>query len=243
MWSAPLRWSPRWRATRRGHDLELSAGADETFDVDGLTPTTVTAVLSWRSGRPEPADDEQRRLLDRLVELGALVPEAPVRHGPVITTGGAAADRLAAELEGTPPPTSAVDCVLVVRTAEEWPDAPADRLHLGVDLSLHHHVVLGPLVIPGVSTCLRCLATRQRIRWGRSPVSAEPAITAHLPVVAHLVGIQLDLLAAGRSSLVNATIAWDLEQGTCDRQSVYKVPECAWCDHTQPGTVTLPGRP
>ena len=66
-------------------------------------------------------------------------------------------------------------------------------------------------------------------------------MTQRPAVVAELLAVHVRLALAGRSPLVNATIAWDLEQGSCDRQSVFKVPGCATCDRSRAtGRVTLP---
>ena len=62
-----------------------------------------------------------------------------------------------------------------------------------------------------------------RRRWGEPAVPTTPAVTRRAAAVADLLAIQVELVAAGTSPLVNATIAWDLEHGTCERQSVYKL--------------------
>ena len=179
------------------------------------------------------------RLLDRLVELGVVVPRtAPgpptvVADDPV--TAGALGDLLT---EG-----GAGGMLVLVRTGARWPEVPPGRLHLGVDLSLHHTVILGPLVIPGASACLACLDARVARRWSAPIVPPEPAVRRRLPAVAALLDVQLALVAARTSPLVNATVAWNLETGTTDRQSLYKLAGCPHCD-TGPGDgrVALPWR-
>jgi bacteriocin biosynthesis cyclodehydratase domain-containing protein len=239
----------------------LSAGADRRVAIDGVAAAQRAAVERWSTGAAvtagtpggdrgsdcdsdcggveEPGSRHQAvaRLLDRLVELGVVVPStAPgpptvVADDPV--TAGALGDLLT---EG-----GAAGMLVLVRTGARWPTVPPGRLHLGVDLSLHHTVVLGPLVIPGASACLACLDARVARRWSAPTVPAEPAVRRRLPVVAALLDIQLALVAAGTSPLVNATIAWNLETGTTDRQSLYKLAGCPHCD-TGPGDgrVALP---
>jgi hypothetical protein len=66
-------------------------------------------------------------------------------------------------------------------------------------------------------------------------------VQRYLAVAAALLRVHADLIARGASPLVNATIAWDLERGTTDRQSLYKQPGCARCDTDGAnGRVVLP---
>ncbi|MDD9369879.1 MAG: hypothetical protein PV358_07195 [Acidimicrobiales bacterium] len=177
------------------------------------------------------------RLLDRLVELGVVVPRAATAPPTVVADDAVTAGDLGDLLtEG-----GVGGMLVLVRTGARWPAVPPRRLHLGVDLSLHHTVVLGPLVIPGASACLACLDARVARRWSAPTVPPEPAVRRRLPVVAALLDVQLALVAAGTSPLVNATVAWNLETGTTDRQSLYKLAGCPLCD-TGPGDgrVALP---
>lgn len=234
-------WSPRWVVQPGRAAVLLSAGTDRAVEIDGLRDDTVAAVAEWAIGTIRPISGEQLVVLDRLVELGVVV--------PTIDTGARTeviGDEVAAQLGRlvddvrTARRTSAT-CALVVRTGATWPTGP-NGLHLGIDLSTDHTVAIGPLVVPGASTCLDCLDGRMRGRWGDPIVPARPGIVEHLPVVAHIVAIQLDLVARGTSPLVNATMAWDLEHGETSRQSVYKMPGCTVCARAVPGPVMVGSR-
>jgi hypothetical protein len=249
-----LRWSEAW-TVEPGPDptvLVLSAGADRRAAVDGLAPGTCSAVARWaatghlptspaRSGGAAGGVDP--RLVDRLVELGAVRPVVPQGRPVVVAGDPAVGERLGALLA-----EAAGDLVVAVRTGADWPELPdpADgaggRLHLGVDLALHHTVVLGPLVLPGVTACLACLDARVAHRWGRAAVPDRPAVQRRLAVVAELVGVQVELAAAGTSPLLNATAAWNLETGEVDRQSLYKLAGCPGCGPAAAptGRVALP---
>ena len=138
------------------------------------------------------------------------------------------------------PSTPGAGLAVVVRAGHPWPQPPAG-VHIGLDVSLHHTVVLGPLVVPGVTACIACAEQRAVRRWGEPAIPPTPAVTRHVAAVADLLAIQVELMVAGTSPLVNATIAWDLEHGTCDRQSVYKLVGCSTCDVAPAtGRVTLP---
>lgn len=227
-----MHWDAGWRASAGAPGtLLLSAGADRQVAIDGLRPDTLGWVLALGAGEIAALTDEQRLVLDRLVDIGAVAASLP--HGAVTLVhepaGGAVAGELARRL-GEHGITVGRDggVPVVLRTGDEWP-APPHAHHLGVDLTLHHTVLIGPLVLPGASACLRCLQARTDHQWPRAPVPPSPRITRFLGTVADLVAIQLELAVAGHSPLVNATIAWDLERGVSDRQRVYKLTGCTSC--------------
>ncbi|MET0457737.1 MAG: hypothetical protein ABW195_00710, partial [Ilumatobacteraceae bacterium] len=151
-----MRWSAAWTVDPLGPPttVVLGAGGDRQVAVDGLDEATTTAVQRWASGAPVVARGvEQSRLLDVLVDLGAVVPTVGgasislLGDDPVVAVlGGAAA------ATGLPPGEAGL--VVVVRSGTDWPRPPAHRVHLGLDVTLHHTVLLGPLVVPGASACL-----------------------------------------------------------------------------------------
>lgn len=245
---ADLRWSASWCVEAvDGATCVLSAGADRRVAVDGLSSRQLSAVTSWARGAPIDRADDLAHLIDRLAEVGA------VELGPSGATvalvgdsgpaGDATADlarHLADHRVAVASSSERADLAVLVRTGASWPMAPAG-IHLAVDLALDHTVVLGPLVVPGVSTCVRCVAGRAAHRWGGVAVPARPHMTTRPAVVAALLAVQIELAVARRSPLVNATIAWDLERGVADRQHVYKLPGCPVCDRgVGVGRVGLP---
>ena len=225
--------------------LTLSAGADKRVAVDGLSSGAIAAVRAWSgSGAVVACGDEQLQLVDRLVEVGAVQPDPPAGCDvELVGTDGLLLERLADRLHDSGVAvvrSASAELAVVVRAGRHWPQPP-DRMHVGLDVSLHHTVVLGPLVVPGVTACLGCAEQRAVRRWGEPAVPTTPAVTRRAAAVADLLAIQVELVAAGTSPLVNATIAWDLEHGTCERQSVYKLVGCRACDVApSTGRVTLP---
>jgi hypothetical protein len=242
-----LRWSPAWVVEPSPDPLVLSAGADRRVIIDGLRATGRAAVRRWQVGTPAVATDgEQRRLIDRLVSLGILVP-ASAPAWTLLLLGDAPVTRELARLLGEGAATAAeralqpFDLVVAVRTGPSWPQVPDGHPHLGLDVALHHTIVLGPLVLPGASACLGCLDARMAARWPTPPVPPQPAVQRCLTVAAALLRVQAGLVAGGTSPLVNATVAWDLERGTTDRQALYKLTGCARCDAGDAtGRVALP---
>lgn len=244
-----MRWDSAWRAAVGAPGtLLLGAGADRQLAIDGLH----TDTIEWAIGlAAAPADapaaaaatDQQRQLLDRLVDIGAVAPDVAGATVTLLHDDDAAplaarfAGLLAAHGVAVAPDAP---LAVVLRTGDEWPTSPRVH-HLGVDLTLHHTVLVGPFVLPGASACLRCLQARTDHLWPRAPVPPAPRVTRSLATVADLVAIQVELAVAGRSPLVNATIAFDLERGESDRQRVHKLTGCTGCGVSPTvGRVHLP---
>lgn len=238
--SALLRWSPQWCVEPgEATELVLSAGPDHRAAIDGLAAAHLALVAGWAAGVPVEVPPGIEPLIDLLVEVGALVPEVEVAPAtallgdPLITASlaaGLAHGRVVAL------PEAAV--VLVVRTGAAWPEpdeplAP-DQLQLGVDLALHHTVVIGPLVVPGASSCLACLDARVSGFWGTPAVPGRPGVQRWLPAVASLIDVQLEQIGRGASPLVNATVSWNLERGATASERLYRVDGCPRC---QPAAV------
>lgn len=231
--SAPdiLAWSDGWLLLP-GPPPVLTAGPDVLFELTGLSQDSVRAGTRWSSGGSVEAElpAEQAELRDLLVGLGALRPlTRPLRHIPIV---GSADRLLVAALQARGlldeyfgHQDHEDDLTLVVRTETNWPGSPPG-VHLAVDLTHHHTLVLGPLVVPGATSCLMCLQRQTVRRWGRDQVPTKPEITRWPELTAELIMVQLELAKRGESPLVNATIAWDLAAGTTEREDLLRSPEC-----------------
>lgn len=244
-----LAWSDGWLLVL-GPPPVLTAGPDVLFELAGLSKGSVAAASRWSSGEPIAADlpVEQAELRDLLVGLGALRPViSPLNHLRIV---GSAGRRLLAALqargmvvEDSGDQDRAGDLTLVVRTGTSWPAAPPG-VHLAVDLTHHHTLVLGPLVVPGVTSCLMCLQRQTTRRWGADQVPAKPEITRWPELTAELIVLQFELARRGESPLVNATIAWDLTGGTTEREDLLRAPNCGGqCRSPVGDSVDLPWLP
>lgn len=215
-----------------GPPVSITAGPDVHFELEGLSQETLQTAIRWSAGghveaQPPP---EQAELRDLLIGLGALKPIIPdLGPLPIIGKPG---DLLTLALEARDLKPIAVEAPLadaplhlVLRTSSSWPDSPPG-VHLGVDLTHHHTLVLGPLVVPGVTSCLMCLERQTSRRWGQDRVTKSPAIRRWPELTAELITLQIELARSGESALVNATIAWDLAHGNADRQDLLRAPQC-----------------
>lgn len=236
-----LSWSAHWSAERTATGVVVSAGPDLTFEIDALSERAIAEILTWSGGeRIEPALDESIAVASQLLSIGTL--ESGSASAPIDVCGeGLVADELRHRFVVTGEPgghdlpdavaTAAplVDAlILVLRRTRELPPMP-DTPHLLVDITGHHTLVLGPLVVPGFTACTECLRRRHQRRWPETPIASEPLVANHPALIAELVGIQLRRLRSGSSPLINATIAWDFESGVSTRDDLLRVPGCSGC--------------
>jgi bacteriocin biosynthesis cyclodehydratase domain-containing protein len=243
--------------------LILSAGADELYAIEDLAPETVAELeAAWQRDWVErtsysPAAEE---VLDQLVAAGIMRPELPdalpskvayrTVGDPLLELDHALAAALhasaaleAAELERS-------DVVVFVRTNGQlvrlYEETPGwrQRPHLLLDAAYHHTVSMGPLVFPGDTACLGCLAGRIGQYWGDPPPPASPAVLRQPTLVAALLAHELEKIAAGDYGLVNATVSWDLRGWEIKRNAVYKLPWCPFCGEPEAvealGSIDLP---
>jgi hypothetical protein len=137
------------------------------------------------------------------------------------------------------------DLVLVVRTTSTWQDVIAaaarfDRPHLLLDLAYHHCVSIGPLVVPGASACLGCLALRVTRRWCDRPppdvlrVLADPALPA--AIAAHFIR----RIGTGSLTLLERVVTCDLDDLTTTTEHVLPSAGCLICPQETVGRVDLP---
>lgn len=238
-----LVWSNEW-VVRLEPVPVVSAGPDVRFELAGLTPEAASSLMHWQaSGLAEStqakrtdASNEIAELRTLLVGLGVLVPRlAPdpavrllsSRPHPELEEALSTRDIIVLPTQAQGADTEAeADLELVIRTESAWPETTSARPHLGVDLTHRHTLVLGPLVVAGLSSCLRCLQRQTERQWGPDDIPPEPRINRWIEVLAELLAIQIHLCVAGDRPLVNTTAAWDLQSGSVERERLLRAPDC-----------------
>ncbi len=237
--------SPQWTLLLEEDQLVASAGADELYLVDEASPVEARALHgAWRSGQPGTFDALGAAfapLLGKLEKLGALQrtrrpPGATLRfalRAPVAI--GVALDAL---LETDLQHTDERDAELLVwvrasgtlmETLE--PYATVRLPHLFVDLAYHHTISLGPLVWPGETACLGCLAGRIRHTWGDPEPPPAPEASTHVALAAALVREQLaEYRRLGSCpQLVERTVSFNVSTLATRTERVHRLPWCPWC--------------
>ncbi|HVK20853.1 MAG TPA: hypothetical protein VM677_05785 [Actinokineospora sp.] len=249
--------NPAWHAQARAEGLVVFAGADLVYLVPDVPTADAHRLAALFDGRDvEPADlpESTRAVLPQLQTLGALRPAALPRDGAARTLSvgtqvlGDASPELLSALATAFPPVSSADVLVVVRTTARLAElvglsaglVQSGQIHVLLDLAFHHTVALGPLVVPGASSCLECLARRAGQRWGdpKPPPAPKAAAYPDLPIT--LAAHALRELGDGSLALLQRTIAYDLRTLTTTAEDVLPSADCAACARPHPGRITLP---
>lgn len=215
-----------------------------------LTNDAVAALADWAGGgssNPRVGESaEIGELRSYLRAIGALIwSDPPKTELSWVTVGPeapAAALRQAVEQNV---PSGIGSLTLVIRTNNSLGDL-SDRAHsisdphLLIDMTGHHTISLGPFVTPPLTACIGCYAGRLAERWGDDHAVPEPASQRWIGLVSDLVSIQLGLIEAGTSPLVNGTINWDLRSGRSHRDDLLRYSACTLCYQGAQGSLALP---
>lgn len=237
---------PAWSITREGGTLRVRAGADHLFALDDIADDVATALLARPLFRPATAG-AGAGIFDQLVTLGAVRPAISAAGDPMETSLVWAGDPVAAVADGvgahlasavlSDRPASLVVYIRTTATlgatAELAAAGPAVP-HLLVDAAYHHTVSLGPLVVPGDTSCLSCLVMRVSTGWGDEPPPPRPAATRRPDLLAAVVAAEIDKVAGGDTGLVNRTVALNLTTWRTTEGTLLKAPWCPACGRVEP---------
>lgn len=249
---------PGWRAFAVDGGVELTAGADLAYLLPDL-PAAGAAFLVSLFGPardeanerlvPDGVPDSVRHLLPRLRALGALRPTGLPNHPDLAVCLAFLGDEPPA-LRATLANTMSIvddgaDLILVVRTTSTWLDVTAaaarfHRPHLLLDLAYHHSVSIGPLVVPGASACLGCLAFRVSRRWGDRPPPAVPRGLADPALPAAIAAHVIRRIGTGSLTLLERVVTCDLDELATTSEHVLPSAGCPICPQKTVGRVDLP---
>jgi bacteriocin biosynthesis cyclodehydratase domain-containing protein len=248
---------PAWTTCLDGGRLILSGGADAHLLVDEVDAQGAERVhRAWHAGTLHELDEDPalRAVLEAFSRLGAIArarrPTGALRAGLVFagdvdtplaellrTFAGRHGLRLEAGGDGA-------ELVILCRTNADLltaaKAAPAEVPHLFVDLAFQHTLSLGPLVWPGETACIGCLAGRIAAVWGDPPPPPAPAAGTARELVAALVLERLRQFASVGTcpSLVERAVAIDLTTLETRSDRVHRLP---WCPDCFPATPAAGG--
>ncbi|QWF77053.1 hypothetical protein [Amycolatopsis sp. CA-230715] len=245
---------PAWRAQPRDEGVVVYAGADQTYLIPDLTRHQVDGVTRlFEQDAIDPAEiaEDVRPLLPRLRSLGALRPavlpsrETPRRLRVGVRATGPLPTALTVALYEAFPPVASPELDLVVRTAGTLRDlaslaAELTRPHLLLDLAYHHTISLGPLVVPGATACLACLAVRSGRRWGDPPPPERPSATDCANLAVALAEHALRRLWDGSLALTDRVVSHHLDELTTTSEHVLPSAACPVCPGFEVGKTVLP---
>lgn len=230
-----FRLSPAWSLRRTDDGAVLSGGDDAMFAVEPAR--VLDRLASGETIYRHLVGADEAAFFEKLVAAEIAVPElAAGSTGAVAFIG----DELPWEpalpdlLRGVERSEDADLVVLIRRTSGLWAIADLasglESPHLYVDLSFHHTVSIGPLVVPHHTACVSCLAGRLTERWGESEPSADPAVArSHAQLSMALVVTEIERAVTGDRSLIGWTVSWNLADRAVRRDRLLTTAACAYC--------------
>ena len=251
------RLSSSWRIEAlNGEHLLAQAGADEVYLIDEAPQSELARILTLcESGDAALHADDPHigAALRQLRRLGALVPAAasqPFDTRARLVWVGSRCDPLADGLraQGWHLLEDSADAplTLIVRTSGDWAALLNEAArwqamgpHLLIDLSHHHTLSVGPLVVPGQTACLACLGHRIVHRWGDLPPPQEPKMLQRAGGVAAML---VDAVRLG-PELVEQVATLDLRHLRMSRHRVHVQPGCPVCQATRLNPAIAPAQP
>jgi bacteriocin biosynthesis cyclodehydratase domain-containing protein len=245
--------SLEWTVTFDDGSLILSGGADQLFAIQAVDSAAAAEILGLWSSGPQPSTRRALEIAGQLADLGILRRTLAATVPPRIAVIGngdltqaireALTERLSARISG-----DEADLLVFVRSGGRLVDLYSDGVmplapHLLIDAAYHHTFSIGPLVVPGDTACLACLAGRIGYRWGDPPAPERPAVQRNVALLAEIAALEVGRIAAGDLGLAGQTVAYDFERRTVITGSVYRLPWCPVCgDGDEPdGRIVLPG--
>ncbi|MEW9266302.1 hypothetical protein AB1207_16235 [Kineococcus endophyticus] len=229
--------SPRTAVLRT--DVPTTPGA-------GRRAGTPDELLAWAAYDPAgPTPAQRARVRERATVAVAGSPAVVDALVPLLAASGVGRLVCDRPLAGTTPSQGPADLLVLVDDHAADPVAcdgvQADGVpHLSVVLR-DTDALVGPLVLPGRSACLRCLDRWRSdddplwpaVRTGLLAAAARPADTAAAQVLAGLAGLQvLTHLDGGRAATVGAMLEVLLPEG--------RVRYRWWRPHPACGCTDLP---
>ncbi|WP_158887333.1 hypothetical protein [Amycolatopsis anabasis] len=250
---------PRWRAQARPEGLVVYAGADLTYLIPDLTAEqagALAALFDPATGGtvdPRTCPARLRPVLPQLRSLGALRPaELPAPDRPRalkvgIRMAGSTSVPLDVALYEAFPPVPEPDLLVLVRTTatlreltELAGELATGRPYLLLDLAYHHTVSVGPLVVPGGTACVACLAVRAGRRWGDPPPATRPGAAAEPDFAVALAAHAVRRIAAGSLALLERFVDYHLDELTTTSEHVLPAADCPVCPGLPAAPAALP---
>jgi hypothetical protein len=234
------------------------AGDDERFGLSELDIVEATPLLNaWIANSftsLETASAVTRKALEKLRILGAVTSGLPPTHKAlhvfVMALGEGAQTTVSVlqsfvrshlQISSSLDQINTVDfdLAIVIRSGGSYEDlltstrALATIPHLLVDASFHHTISIGPLVVPGISACLRCLTTRLANRWGETTPPAQPKVSESPELLAALALHEILVWQEGLSLLVGKVRQIDTHTWHTATDTLLRTTPCHRCSESE----------
>ena len=238
-----LRISKQWRITQEGDQLHVAGGQDAiyTIELEDANASFFAGLAHGRTFRRRDLSSADGLVLEQLLTAAVIEPVLPPKRAKrVVQCVGLESKNGASLPVGRSFRQGAVraDVVVLVRTHQSLGDflrrhnyAAITKPHLFLDIAYNHTVSLGPLVFPGVTSCVACLEGRLKTRWGDATPPPHPAGQENLMGIAkEWLAAELDRIFEQEDySLVNKTVTLNVQDRTMATHTLLTVPLCAYC--------------
>jgi bacteriocin biosynthesis cyclodehydratase domain-containing protein len=241
--------------------LVLNAGADYIYAVEDLNETVAEEILDlWKTNFEQTSylSNRAKEILEELKSAGIVQIEFlnketlnfDLRY--LGSSNQAVFKKVSQIIEEDSllhlTDSSKSDFTLFLRTNSVWKDILDNynekNPHMLVDISFHHTISVGPLVIPRETACLGCLVGRITNLWGDPKPPATPKIQEYECLIASIIVTELKKIAENNQGLVNRTVSFNFEDYKVQSDALYKLPWCPFCgqedEMNKIGSVELP---
>jgi hypothetical protein len=241
-----LELSKEWRLEQKDNELYVLGGQDAIFTIE-LEQSTETFFANLKHGQKfklKALDPKDQIVLEQLLSAGVITPilQKNKRSLPkvkVITKlSPFVLDKAVCKQIGGVD----YDLLVLVRTSEtltefikEHDYLSITKPHLFLDLAYEHTISLGPLVFPGISSCIACLQGRVETRWGNhKPPPKARSVNELAGLAKDWLSIELKKLFDSEDySLVNKTAVMDMQARTITSNKLLTVPICPYCQKSE----------
>lgn len=243
--------SKQWRLEQKGTDLFVIGGQDAIFTVDleGDSPSFFSKLNHNKKFEAENLIPVDRLILEQLVSAEVVIPSFETQSNRSshikLKLVGKKSVLSAFKLDTTDysqTTTNDYDLLILVRTNETYKGflnehhyLDLKKPHLLLDLSFNHTVSLGPLVFPGVTSCIACLEGRIGARWGDEIPPLKPKSLSSLVALSkEWLLVELNRLFKEQDyTLVNKTLVLDMQSRTITSNKLLTVTVCPYCQKSK----------
>jgi hypothetical protein len=242
-----LQLNKQWRLEQKDNELYVIGGQDAIFTIDlnQNTKSYFTTLKHNQKFKAEKLTPEDRIVLEQLLSAEVVTPtlkligkNAKPNIKVISKLSSFELDKsICQQVNG-----NSYDLLILVRTNEtlseflqEYNYLEITKPHLFLDLAYNHTISLGPLVFPGVTSCIACLEGRISTRWGDMQPPPESRSTDELIGLSkEWLNVELKKLIKDEDyTLVNKTIVLDTQNRTMNSNKLLTVPLCPYCKKSE----------
>jgi len=243
-----LKLSKQWRIAQEDDQLHISGGQDSlyTIDLDDNKKSFFADIKSGQQFTKLELSNSDQIVLEQLISAGVIIPSMLVKKAgkPKISLIGQRSLIKGFDIDSFAftQVNSSPDLIVFIRTNESLGEflqkynyTKITQPHLLLDLSFNHTISLGPLVYPGLTSCLACLEGRLKTRWGDSAPPLQPdSSVSLLKLATEWLNVELvKLFDSEEYFLINKTVTLDTQSRSMTSNKLLTVPLCRYCSENK----------